>query len=287
MQAIHITHSAPFFAKASNKGRTYEIADFELLTTIFSALKWRELNGDIRLYTDSIAREYYKDKNMLELWNSGINTKVLDNIREEIDFEIFWAAGKIYALQNEKTPCIMMDTDFISWTNISQFINEESKIICIHREEIADDVYLPHYLLKTAPGYEFNPEWDWNEKPCNTAFVYFADEDIKHFYTNEAIRFMENNLERPRELVSQMVFAEQRLLAMCAGLKKVKIDSFVKQEELFTQNSFTHIWGYKRELEQESIKEYTFCQQVVELLLNNFNESRTMLLDIPVVQKYL
>ncbi len=287
MQAFHITHSAPFYVKELNKDRLYNISDFELLTTILSALKWREKNGDIRLYTDSIAYNYYKKQNMLPIWNSGINTKVLDNIQEKIDFEIFWAASKLYALKNEKTPCVMMDTDFVAWINITQLLKEKSEITCIHREEIINDVYLPYNLLKIAPDYKFDPKWDWNERPCNTAFVYFVNEEIKQFYVNEAIRFMNNNLEKPHEFVSQMVFAEQRLLAMCAKLKGIKINSFVQLEELYTQKFFTHLWGYKSVLKQNFEERKVFCQQIVKRLLNDFKDMNDMLLDIPVVQKYL
>ncbi|WP_373725554.1 DUF6734 family protein [Bacteroides heparinolyticus] len=287
MQAIHVTHSAPFFSKMSNRGKEYKISDFELLTTILSALKWREINGDIRLYTDTFAYDFYKSQNMLKIWNSGINVNVLDNIQENIDFEIFWAAGKLFALRNENTPCVMMDTDFICWVDISKLIEKDSKIKCIHREEIVNDVYLPYYLLKIPLGYKFNPYWDWSEKPCNTAFFYMADETIKQYYINEAFRFMDNNVEKPQELVSQMVFAEQRLLSMCAKLKGVRIDSFTTLKDLFCQNSFTHLWGYKRALEQDYITEYMYCRLIVERLLSDFKELHSMLLDIPILRKYV
>lgn len=287
MNAIHISHSAPFYARESNKGQMFTIRDFELLTTILSALKWREINGDIRLYCDSIAYEYYKSQNMLFLWNLGIDTNVLDNIEENINFEVFWAAGKIYALMYEATPCIMMDTDFVAWTDVSRLIKDYNSTVCIHREEISQETYLPPELLKTSPNYNFLPNLDWEEKPCNTAFVYFGDDSLKRFFVEESIRFMDNNLEKPQELVSQMVFAEQRLLAMCAKIKDKKIESFVELDNLFCQESFTHIWGYKKDLAADYVAENLFCTKIVDRLLNDFKDLSNLLLNIPVVRKYM
>lgn len=111
MNAVHVTHTAPFFTRSANRGKTYSISDYELLTTILSALKFRELNGNIGLYTDSVGYKYYEQQKMLKIWNSGINVDVLNNINDNVDFEIFWAAGKIYALKHQQAPCIIMDTD--------------------------------------------------------------------------------------------------------------------------------------------------------------------------------
>lgn len=287
MNAVHVTHTAPFFARSANMGKTYSISDYELLTTILSALKFRELNGNIGLYTDSIGYKYYEQQKMLKIWNSGINVDVLNNINDNVDFEIFWAAGKIYALKHQQAPCIIMDTDFIVWINISEQITNKKDVICIHREELNPNVYLPKELLKVSPNYNFNPNFDWSENPCNTAFVYFGNENLKQYFVEEAIKFMKDNLYKPEEFVSQMVFAEQRLLPMCAKNMEVVIKSFVDLNELFIQDSFTHLWGYKRELEADHLVAYNYCSTLVERLINDFDKDYKYLRDIPVIKKYL
>ena len=98
---------------------------------------------------------------------------------------------------------------------------------------------------------------------------------------------MDNNLEKPQELVSQMVFAEQRLLAMCAKIKDKKIESFVELDNLFCQESFTHIWGYKKDLAADYVAENLFCTKIVDRLLNDFKDLSNLLLNIPVVRKYM
>jgi len=57
---------------------------------------------------------YVKSKSLETLW---------DNIYEipnyDINREMFWAGGKIFALREQKTPIAMIDTDMIVWSDIS------------------------------------------------------------------------------------------------------------------------------------------------------------------------
>ena len=47
IQGFHSNWTKPFFTLNQNK--EYFIEDFEILTTILSALKWREFNGSIKM----------------------------------------------------------------------------------------------------------------------------------------------------------------------------------------------------------------------------------------------
>ena len=59
IEGFHSNWTAPFFKR--NKNSNYYIEDFEILTTILSALKWRQHNGSIKMITDTIGAEYYKN----------------------------------------------------------------------------------------------------------------------------------------------------------------------------------------------------------------------------------
>ena len=50
MDAIHINWTKPF---RNRFNAPYEVEDFEILTTILSALKWREKNGNIKSLSQS------------------------------------------------------------------------------------------------------------------------------------------------------------------------------------------------------------------------------------------
>ena len=56
MKAFHSNWTAPYLINSS----LYEMKDYEILTTILSALKWREKNGSIKMITDRVGESYYK-----------------------------------------------------------------------------------------------------------------------------------------------------------------------------------------------------------------------------------
>lgn len=241
-KALHVNSTAPF--RIRQKGKKYKIDSFEILTTILSALTWRRNNGTIKLYADSMALEYYDSLGILDLWDGGIDTKTLDRAPDNIDQNIFWAAGKLIALRNEPAPVAMIDTDLIVWRPITDILQRE-KVSVLHRESLNPEVYIRKEHLKIRPGYRFDPEWDWEEPACNNALVYIADQEFKDYYTDCAIDFMTENREQPEELVSQMVFAEQRMLAMCARQKQFPVHHFLDDPFQQDNTTFTHIWGGK------------------------------------------
>jgi len=51
MNAFHTNWTKPFFFR--NQDSPYFIEDFDLLTTIISALEWRKHNGGIQMVTDN------------------------------------------------------------------------------------------------------------------------------------------------------------------------------------------------------------------------------------------
>ncbi|MDO5566424.1 MAG: hypothetical protein Q4G59_07180, partial [Planctomycetia bacterium] len=112
MRAFHSNWTRPFFSRHVG---TYYIEDFELLTTILSALKWQEVNGDIEMITDKVGAAYYKKLGIEKIWNLGIDDSLESKMNKPIDPNTFWAAGKLYALQKQSGPCVMLDTDFIIW----------------------------------------------------------------------------------------------------------------------------------------------------------------------------
>ena len=105
IKAFHSNWTTPFFKMNPNK--EYYIEDFEILTTIISALKWREKNGSIKMVTDEIGANYYRRLGIDSIWDLGIDIS-LEGINNNIDSNLFWAAGKIYALKNQEAPCVMI-----------------------------------------------------------------------------------------------------------------------------------------------------------------------------------
>lgn len=263
MDAIQSSWTRPFFIR--NQGRDFEIEDFEILTTVLSALKWREKNGRIKMLADKTAQEYYKKLGILGIWNQVEELSVPGFI----DPDAFWAAGKLYALKNQKAPIVMIDTDFIVWEKINfELIKYDG--LSIHREPLYPDVYPCKEAFSMRSEYNFDDEWDWEQSAYNTALVYIKSEAFLKYYTLEAIRFMEN-AEKPDNFLTYMVFAEQRLFGMCAG-KGYRVGAFSDIDRLFEhgEGCFTHIWGLKEQMRRDSKLKEAFCTKCAHRILHDF-----------------
>jgi hypothetical protein len=135
-------------------------------------------------------------------------------------------------------------------------------------------------------NYQFPAEWDWTALPCNTALLYIADEQFKEYYTSESIGFM-RNLRETKNITAEMVFAEQRLLAMCAAAKGIKVKTLLNADNLDNQNAFTHVWGLKRELHTNLKKRRDFCLNCVERIISDFPEETLVLEKIESLKPYM
>lgn len=283
INAFHSNWTTPFFKL--NPDKEYYIEDFEILTTIISALMWRAKNGSIKMITDEIGASYYRKLGIDKIWDLGIDTS-LEKIDNSIDSNLFWAAGKIHALKNYEAPCVMLDTDFIVWDTIEDLLLK-SDISVIHKEEINPWVYPNKEYFSMKNGYLFDEKWNWTVLPSNTAFAYIADNKFKEYYTTESIKFMKNLINSDDRIVN-MVFAEQRLISMCAERKNIKINELMTLESLFSENQklFTHTWGYKQEMKNDFNKRKEFCIRCINRIISDYPQYKDMLMNIKALEIY-
>lgn len=250
MNGIHINWTAPF---ALRHGGEYFIEDFELLTTILSALRWKEKNGKIKLCADDMALEYYRKTGIIGIYDE---TERLE-VDGDIDPQMFWAAGKLFALRKQKAPTAMIDTDFIVWEEI--LFDKLGECTVIHFEELYPDVYPPRSGFSMRGSYEW-PELDWELPACNTAFVVIKSRELLDYYTKTAIEFMKN-AENTGDPLRYMVFAEQRLINMCAAKLGIEVRAFSHLARLFAhgEKCFTHTWGMKQQMRDTPWLRRDFC----------------------------
>lgn len=280
MQAFHSVWTRPFFAR--NPGARFEIEPFELLTTALSALQWRSLGGSICMITDGAGAAYYHANRLECLWDGGLRVE-LDRIPPEVNPCVFWAAGKLFALRQMDLPCVMMDTDFIVWKDISDQL-KGCDCAAIHREDLVDSIYPP------LDAFAFDDELDlsgldWAERPLNTAFAFFADRALRDRYCEKAIEIM---LHAPmaQDALIYMVFAEQRLLAMLA--KNYRVRALSDIGSLFTsgQQSFTHVWGFKQQMRDDPQAYDAFCRKCAARLLREHPAEAETLRRIPSLMHF-
>lgn len=279
MDAFHSLWTAPYFAKHSDV--PFAMEDFELLTLILSARKWREKNGRIRLAADQTGIDYFRSVGFTHLWDAGI--ELLPS--PEVDPFLFWAAGKLAALQTQTAPIVMLDTDFIVWEPLPPM---EASVTVIHRERLDPSVYpSPETFLMDA-DYIRNPAWDLCEDACNTALCVFTDETMKRIYTDEAFAFM-THLRGGSNHITGMVYAEQRILAMCARANHAPVCALTDLNGLAPgrQTRFTHLWGYKDALRRDASAREAFCRRAAARIVHDFPDERETLRRVPALERYL
>lgn len=257
MRAFHCNWTAPF--RVRNPQAVYRVEPYELLTTVLSAVFWQKNGGSIAMLCDSTAAAYYRACGLDGLWDGGIRP-VLDDMPPEIDPHIFWAAGKLYALRVFGAPCVMLDTDFIAWREIDSLVDGAQAAV-IHREDIMPEVYPGQDAFPAAADFDFSG-LDWSVRPANTALAYFGDAAFTDLYTGRALSFMCASRQADNAL-TYMVFAEQRLLAMLARQQGIRLLSLSELPALFLsgQTWFTHVWGFKQQMQKNPALLADFCRR--------------------------
>lgn len=259
ISAFHVLWTKP----VTINGKCFSMNDAEILTMVVSALMWQKHNGSIKLYTDTAGYAFIRSMELSALWDGGIDTELLENNDYPIDPEIFWAAGKLIALEAQACPCVMLDTDLIVTQPILHLL-EPTAITALHSEALNPEVYLHPSLLKKPSVFNFPKDYNWNVLPSNTAFLHINNESFRNFYLNESKRFMFQNTEKPTEMVSQMVFAEQRLLSICADCQQLSINYLLADPFSLSNSSVIHLWGFKNLLRQNKNVQAIYSKQLIE-----------------------
>ena len=283
LRAFHSTWTRPFFVRSPEQ--SYAVEPFELLTTALSALAWRRENGPIRMICDTKAQRYYDALGLTFLWDEGVHP-LLDAVPQDINPMAFWAAGKLYALSAMPSPCVMIDTDFICWKPLTPLL-QGLDAAAIHREDIMPDIYPDAHAFTQTHGFDFSA-FDWTVQPLNTALCYLANDDFRRYYTDTAIRFMRCSPDAD-DVLTYMVFAEQRLLAMCAARKQIRAAALSDLEALFTgtqQGYFTHIWGFKQQMREEPALYEDFCRRCAARLRRDFPDAAVRISAVPTLARY-
>ena len=283
LRAFHSNWTRPFFVRGAD--RPYAVEPFELLTTALSALAWRRENGPIRMICDSEAERYYESLGLCFLWDEGVHP-LLDAVPQDVNAMAFWAAGKLYALSAMPSPCVMIDTDFVCWKPLSPLV-EGLDAAAIHREDIMPDIYPGPAAFPQTHGFDF-AVLDWSVQPLNTALAYFGDDAFRRYYTDTAIRFIRSS-PGADDVLTYMVFAEQRLLAMCAAKRQARVKALSDLPALFggaQQGYFTHIWGFKQQMRDEAALYEDFCRRCAARLRRDFPDAAARIARVPALTRY-
>jgi hypothetical protein len=288
MLGIHVNLTSPSRGKNKNSNK-YSQEDYDILTTILSALKWRQNCGKIKMYTDSDGYEFYKKNNMIDLWDGGIDCLFGNDVFKNINPDAFWAAGKIYAIKEQKNPFCVIDTDMIVWSNLDNLLCGKD-VVCVHEE------YIGHYCnvddIVVSEDYVIDKNYDFSLNPSNTALLYFENLKLKDDYVDKSIEFMKNSspekhLEHHYMKDQYILFAEQRMLAMISKKNgtpvKYLFDGYFPPDE---QTILTHVWVFKLTMKKDNYLREEFCKKCIRRIVSEFPEYKDVLLKINELSKY-
>jgi hypothetical protein len=183
------------------------------------------------LYCDEDTFEYYDELGLLKHFDDV--HMILPN---EVDYDanIFWSAGKFYAIQHCEENFVMLDLD----AEIRfKFDFEDFDVYCAHLESVerTDLKYYPdaQYLdTKDHLGKKYNV--NWGDSACNTSVLYIKDLDFAKKYANAAIDFITNvdDINPAFEKNSYMLLVEQRLLCELINADALKLGCMISGKHI-------------------------------------------------------
>lgn len=251
--------------------------DFEALTWLWSALEIRR-HSPLRLVTDTRGRLAVERAGLEWVYTGGIST-ALDRIPTEVDASVFWAAGKLYALREVSAPCVSVDTDAVLWRPV----RTDAPVVALHGEDRRWWWYANDEATYRALGFD-GPEWDWSLDPINAAMVCLTDAELLTLYTDTAIGFIEECSRRfaGQEIpANAMLFAEQRLLPMCArrlGRALACVTELEPGPSWIPRNAdCLHLWGAKRAYKSCPDARLAVVNHLRSEILARFPEARATL----------
>lgn len=226
--------------------------DFEALVWLLSALELRR-HSQLRLVTDSRGLRFVRGAGLEWVYSGGIST-ALDDIPPEIDPQLFWSAGKIFALRDLEPPCTWVDLDLV----LHHPLAGNGPVTALHWEDRNWPWYQPDEAAFAMHGFS-SSHWNWTVDPVNTGILRLADPGLHGLFSSEAIAFMIRYSRFRQEAAGSpdptplhsdpTVFAEQRLLPMCAARlgKRIEVltDCGVPGLSLPRNPHCLHLWGTK------------------------------------------
>ena len=251
-----------------------------------SILTWKHFypKHTTNLYCDNHSKAIIQNMGIIELWDN-VNIDILNKKQYNFDQTAFWASSKLKVINEIKAPFVIIDLDlFIK----SKFIPEDywQQDVVGNFMEVTTNHYLESYKIKK---YMNLPNYDWDDKAINVAFLYINNENLRAEYAHTALKMMEDMTEKSSVLNGlNMVFCEQKILWQLIkhynlSHKFLFNETLVCWKDQWVENSLglfskqneytyaTHFGPDKRRAFDESHGYYVECKQnVLEVFFKYF-----------------
>lgn len=236
MLGIHTISTLP-----KRGGISYvKMKKYEIMTMILSCLYWKKHQGPTKLYCDSVFYDYISDLGLLWLWDF-IDTRVLDDLPKDIDYNTFWAFPKMIVNSLQTTEFCNLDLDFFARKKIDL---DGYDLVASHIE-LSDDIeyFYPDYIAGLP------------KKSFNVCFLKVSDLQTYRKYFEFALEFVLQNPTRKggSHKASLMIFVEQRLLYKFFEDKRTKVletnfyDANIADFLGERNDDLFHLWNLKED----------------------------------------
>jgi hypothetical protein len=297
-KVIFVNWTAPFFNRNVNK--EYQLPDYEILinrVAILNAKKY--LKVPVKLYTDDAGYSYYKEKNLINLFDE-IDTDTLNEYNKKIlNAGKWWTSGKSIVIGKEKPPFLFLDNDFIVRTTLPQKIFSYD-LVHTHWELHRGNYYVSEQDIK-----DYNiPISNFNERMLmpNTSFIYLNNKELQNKYLSDHLKIVSKKYKDIPEWL--WLLSDQGILGYCARelgskvgcLEKKAYLAYSEQQVLWEkgadnvcgfspmwigidqiksniQYKYWHIWWYKHLMAKDEIFRADTVKELNNILKLHENKS--------------
>lgn len=277
-KVIFVNWTKPFFHRkdaegynklkmANNTSNQYSMVKYELeITKIAVKSARKHTNQIIKLYTDDIGYEYYKNENVLDLFDE-IDVDTLNEYnKSNVNAGKFWTSGKSIAMGSESSPYLFLDNDFILQSDIpNQLLNSD---LCVtHWEVQRGDFFVSNDMVNSL---EFKIDnFNQNMLMPNTSFVFMNNEELRKNYLKSHLNIINQNHKQIPEWL--WLLSDQGILGYEARNLDCNVNSIEKKIYLAYWES--HHINDKCGFAPMWIQKESFCNNCWETIDENKNKS--------------
>ena len=148
-----------------------------------SVIQWKKHHPtfECSLYADKMTLEVITQLGANTFWD---NTTVLPK-NNAVNKNVFWASSKLQVLTQIKEPTIIMDNDFVVYTNFKKFLNQQ--VVVSHIEDGSNYYIMPtdHFAKKVKHLLS-----RYKPTAVNCSFLYFPDYKFMNHYATTSLEIM-------------------------------------------------------------------------------------------------
>ena len=223
-----------------------------ILILMSSIINWKKHHDTFNeLYVDVMTFRFLEDLGVLGYWDR-VDAAVLCE-DHEINKFAFWSSSKLRVLAKQEEPVIMVDYDFIAYTNVVG-IDPDSSVIYSY-DECGDNAYptaTDKYVrqLVDIPPYL---KWCKNRDAINVSLLEFNNQSFQKEYADQSLAIMKEftKVHAPKGIY--VCYAEQLVLKQMLLEYELKHTSLisniydaVKSEFFYDRFNGNGLWSYEK-----------------------------------------